>query len=72
LLLTAAFGVNGFFIGIFAIIWYMASLRPMRVPYLWPLIPFYPVAFAHVLIRYPMTHDSPRPFIVGAKDRRRS
>ncbi|WP_245890126.1 spore germination protein [Rummeliibacillus pycnus] len=72
LLLTAAFGVNGFFIGILGTVWYMASLKPMKVPYLWPLIPFFPNAFAHVLIRYPMTNDAPRPFIVGAKDRKRS
>ncbi len=72
LLLTAAFGVNGFFLGILILVFYMAALRPMRVPYLWPLIPFYPKAFAHVIIRYPMTNDAPRPFIVGAKDRRRN
>ncbi|WP_397537623.1 spore germination protein [Rummeliibacillus pycnus] len=72
LLLTAAFGVNGFFIGILGTVWYMASLKPMNVPFLWPLIPFFPNAFAHVLLRYPMTNDAPRPFFVGAKDRKRS
>ncbi|WP_233548102.1 spore germination protein [Rummeliibacillus sp. POC4] len=72
LLLTAAFGVNGFFIGILLTVFYMASLKPMKVPYLWPLIPFFPAAFAHVVIRYPMTNDSPRPFILGAKDRKRN
>ncbi|UQW98491.1 spore germination protein [Rummeliibacillus sp. G93] len=72
LLLTAALGLNGFFIGLFLLVWYMVSLKPMKVPYLWPLIPFFPVGFAHVLIRFPMTNDAPRPYIVGAKDRKRN
>lgn len=72
MLLTAAFGLNGFFIGIFLIVWYLASLKPMKVPYLWPLIPFFPVAFLRVFIRYPMTTSALRPYIVGAKERKRS
>jgi stage V sporulation protein AF len=69
---TALFGVNGFFIGIFAIFTYLCTLKPMNVPYLWPLVPFFPIAFLRVVIRFPMSHDALRPYIVGAKQRKRA
>lgn len=69
---TALFGVSGFFIGIFLIFSYLCTLKPMNVPYLWPLIPFFPKAFLRVLIRFPMSDDALRPYIVGAKQRKRS
>lgn len=68
---TALFGINGFFIGGFLIFTYLCSLKPMNVPYLWPLVPFFPKAFARVIIRTPMSEDAPRPFIVNAKKRKR-
>ena len=68
---TALFGVTGFFIGIFIIFTYLCSLKPMKVPYLWPLVPFFPKAFARVIIRTPMSQDALRPFVVGAKQRKR-
>ncbi|MER2115322.1 MAG: spore germination protein, partial [Solibacillus isronensis] len=68
---TALFGINGFFIGGFLIFTYLCSLKPMNVPYLWPLVPFFPKAFARVVIRTPMSEDAPRPFIVNAKKRKR-
>ena len=68
---TALFGVSGFFIGIFIIFTYLCSLKPMKVPYLWPLVPFFPKAFARVIIRTPMSQDALRPFVVGAKQRKR-
>lgn len=72
LALTALFGPEGFFIGIFLLVTYLGSLKPMNVPYLWPLIPFFPKAFLRVFIRFPMSDDALRPFIVGAKQRKRS
>lgn len=69
---TALLGVNGFFIGLFLIFTYLCSLKPMKVPYLWPLIPFFPKAFMRVLIRFPMSEDALRPYVVGAKQRKRS
>ncbi len=68
---TAAFAVNGFFIGSFIIFSYLMLLRPMRIPYLWPLVPFFPHAFARVFIRFPLSEDALRPYIVGAKQRKR-
>lgn len=72
LLLTLAFGANGFFLGFFIIFSYLCSLKPMNVPYLWPLVPFFPKAFARVFIRFPMAEDSIRPYIVGSQQRKRS
>ncbi|MEK4629323.1 MAG: spore germination protein [Solibacillus sp.] len=71
LAITALLGMNGFFIGIFLIFTYLCTLKPMKVPYLWPLVPFFPKAFARVIIRFPMSNDALRPFVVGAKQRKR-
>lgn len=71
LLATVAFDISGFFIALFIIFSYLCSLRPMNVPYLWPLVPFFPTAFKRVMIRFPMADDAVRPYIVGAKKRKR-
>ncbi len=68
---TAIFAANGFFIASFGILMYLYALRPMQIPYLWPLMPFFPTAFARVMIRYPMSDDALRPYNVGAKKRKR-
>ena len=70
--LTALFDQNGFFIGLALIFYYLASLKPMNVPYLWPFVPFFPKALARVFIRYPMSYDAKRPFITRSKNRSRS
>lgn len=69
---TVIAGPSGFFITLFIIFSYFCYLKPMRVPYMWPLIPFFPKAFLRVFIRFPMTTDAVRPYIVGAKQRKRS
>ncbi|SOB94164.1 stage V sporulation protein AF [Ureibacillus xyleni] len=71
LILTAIAGPSGFFISLWVIFSYLCALRPMNVPYLWPLIPFFPKAFTRVFIRFPMADDAIRPYIVGAKQRKR-
>ncbi len=72
LLATLVAGVNGFFIAVFIVFSYLCSLRPMQVPYMWPLVPFFPKAFARVIIRFPMAEDALRPYIVGARKRKRA
>ena len=72
LLSAAAFGANGLFIGTVCLVWYICSLKPLNVPYLWPLIPFYPRAFARILIRFPMPTNAKRPFITRSPVRDRS
>lgn len=72
LTLVALYAENGFFLGILVLVFYLASLKPINVPYLWPLMPFFPRAFARVLIRYPMSHEAKRPYVTRAKKRNRS
>lgn len=72
LLMVGIWGVNGLFIGIFLVFTYLCSLRPMQAPYFWPLVPFFPMAMLRVLIRFPMTADALRPYVVASKQRKRS
>jgi len=72
IIMTGIWGVNGLFIGIFLLFTYLCSLRPMQAPYLWPLIPFFPKAMLRVLVRFPMTEDALRPYVVDSKQRKRS
>ncbi|MGE7695022.1 spore germination protein [Lysinibacillus sp. NPDC094177] len=72
LLMTGIWGVNGLFIGFFLLFTYLCSLRPMQAPYLWPLIPFFPNAMLRVLVRFPMTADALRPYVVDSEHRKRS
>lgn len=71
LIMTGIFGAHGFFLATVLLFYYLYSLKPMGVPYLWPVLPFFPQAMQRVLIRYPMTIDAPRPFITDAPKRNR-
>ncbi|HWK24125.1 MAG TPA: spore germination protein [Ureibacillus sp.] len=71
LIATAVAGPSGFFISLWIILSYLCALKPMTVPYMWPLIPFFPNAFARIFIRFPMADDALRPYLVGAKQRKR-
>ncbi len=68
---TAIFGAAGFFLSIAVLFYYLCSLKPMNVPYLWPAVPFFPHAMLRMLIRFPMTADVPRPYITQAPNRNR-
>ena len=72
LLSTALLGAPGFFMSVAVLFYYLCSLRPMGVPYLWPAVPFFPNAMLRVLIRFPMTADVPRPYITDAPERDRT
>ncbi|MER2088983.1 MAG: spore germination protein [Sporosarcina sp.] len=71
LLSTALLGAPGFFLSVAVLFYYLCSLKPMGVPYLWPAVPFFPKAMLRVIIRFPMTQDVPRPFITDSPDRNR-
>ncbi|REB09862.1 spore germination protein [Sporosarcina sp. BI001-red] len=68
---AAVAGAPGFFIMLALLFYYLSSMKPLNVPYLWPALPFFPIAMLRVILRQPMTHDSPRPFIVESPDRDR-
>ncbi|WP_409368633.1 spore germination protein [Lysinibacillus sp. 38-6] len=72
LLMTGIWGADGLFIGLFLLFTYLCSLRPLQAPYLWPLVPFFPTAMLRVIVRFPMTSDALRPYVVASKQRKRS
>lgn len=72
LVITAIFGGVGYFVGLLLLFMYLSSLKPMGVPYLWPLVPFFPKAFSRILVRFPISSGALRPFIVQSPNRKRS
>ncbi|MFD2045913.1 spore germination protein [Ornithinibacillus salinisoli] len=65
---TAIFGLIGFLISFTLFIVYLANLRSIRTPYMWPLIPFNATALLHILIRIPVPRTNSRPSIVHPKN----
>lgn len=72
LIATVALGTNGFFIALLFTFMYLVSIKPMNVPYLWPMVPFFPKALARIIVRYPSSNGAPRPFITHSPNRKRS
>ncbi|MEN2464791.1 spore germination protein [Ornithinibacillus sp. JPR2-1] len=68
LLATAIFGLYGYVIGTTLFILFLASLRSMRTPYLWPLLPFNPKAMLTTILRFPTPFANTRPSIVHPKN----
>jgi len=68
ILMTAAFGVKGFVVGVIANILFLVNIRSDNVPYLWPLIPFNAAAMVHFLIRFPASKKYKRPLFVQPKN----
>jgi stage V sporulation protein AF len=68
LILTAAFQLYGFLIGIVLFIIMLARMKSFGVPYLWPFIPFNLRAFRDVLIRSPIPLKNRRPRILNPQD----
>lgn len=66
---VALFKVPGLIVGCTIYILYLISLRPLNAPYMWPLLPFNPMAFVHVLIRRPVPGSVLRPSIVHPRNR---
>ncbi|MBE3568630.1 MAG: spore germination protein [Bacillales bacterium] len=69
LIMVVLFKVPGFVIGCTVFIIYLASIRSLNTPYLWPLIPFHPKALLNVLVRRPVPGEKIRPSIVHPQDR---
>lgn len=61
-------GKTGFIIGLTLTIIYLSRQKNFNVPYLWPLIPFQPIAFGRFLLRIPVPFIHTRPAIVHPKD----
>lgn len=71
LVLVAIFHGPGLVIGATIFIIYLAQLRPLDAPYLWPLLPFHPAAFTHIIFRRAVPGALLRPSIVHPQDRYR-
>lgn len=69
LIVVALFKVPGLIVGCTIYILYLVSLRPLNAPYMWPLLPFSPKAFFHVLTRRPVPGSKLRPSIVHPRNR---
>ncbi|MFA1822805.1 spore germination protein [Virgibacillus oceani] len=65
---TGFFGLTGFSVGIVLHILFLAHVRSLRTPYLWPFIPFNPHAILHTLFRIPTPYTNSRPSIVHPKN----
>ncbi|HEY9576961.1 MAG TPA: spore germination protein, partial [Pseudobacillus sp.] len=65
---VSIFKVPGFMIGCTIIIIYLARMRALNTPYLWPLLPFDPKAFSQVFIRRSIPGSRLRPSIVHPED----
>lgn len=68
ILLTAFFGVAGFMIGLVLSILFLANLKSLKTPFLWPFIPFNAKAMLRFIFRIPVPYVNNRPSIVHPKD----
>ncbi|WP_188383000.1 spore germination protein [Ornithinibacillus halotolerans] len=68
LVITALFGLIGYVIATTIFILFLASLKSMRTPYLWPLLPFNGKALLTTFIRIPTPFANTRPSIVHPKN----
>jgi stage V sporulation protein AF len=72
LILVAVFHVPGLMIGLTLYVLLLASIKSLNTPYLWPFLPFEPVAFLKILIRSSVPGSKLRPSIVHPQNKRRT
>ncbi|OUM83857.1 spore germination protein, partial [Caldibacillus debilis] len=68
-LLVTIFKVPGLVIGSTVLLIFLASIRSLDTPYLWPFIPFNPRAFMQILFRRSVPGSKIRPDIVRPRNR---
>ncbi|MEG9297417.1 spore germination protein [Mangrovibacillus sp. Mu-81] len=66
---VAFFHIPGLVIGSTLYILFVANIKSLNTPYLWPLIPFSPMAFMQILIRRSMPGAKIRPSIVKPRNK---
>jgi stage V sporulation protein AF len=71
LILVALFHVPGLVVGATLFVLFLTSIRSLNTPYLWPFLPFEPVAFLKIVFRPSVPGSKLRPSIVNAKNRKR-
>lgn len=68
LMVTAAYGVNGYMVGTLLWILYTVRMKSFEIPYYWPVLPFSFRAFRDVFIRTPIPLKRKRPTILHPQD----
>lgn len=68
IVLTALFGLPGFVIGFTINILFLANIKSLYIPFLWPFIPFNAGGMLHVLFRVPVPLSNRRPSILQPKN----
>lgn len=68
-LITAFFGVIGFSVGFLTSIFFLANLKSLKTPYLWPFLPFNAKSMFKFIFRIPVPLSNGRPRIVHPKDK---
>ncbi|WP_108672329.1 spore germination protein [Peribacillus acanthi] len=71
LILTALFHTPGLVIGFTIYIIFLARIKSLNTPYLWPLLPFHPYGLWRILIRKAVPGSRIRPSIVHPRDKYR-
>mgnify|MGYP001171387325 CR=1 FL=1 len=71
LVLVAIFKVPGLVVGTTLFIIFLAQIRSLKTPYLWPFIPFHPVAFSQIILRRSTPGSKIRPSIVQPRNRKK-
>ncbi|SER14625.1 stage V sporulation protein AF [Gracilibacillus ureilyticus] len=70
-LLTFFFHVPGFIIGMTCLLLFLANIRSLQTPYLWPFLPFNGKALSQILFRVSVPLSKTRPSIVHPKNNRK-
>jgi stage V sporulation protein AF len=71
LILVAIFHVPGLVVGSTLFVLLLASIRSLSTPYLWPFLPFEPIAFLKILIRSSVPGSKLRPSIARPQNKTR-
>jgi len=71
LALVAIFKVPGLMVGFTLYFVLLTGIKAFNTPYLWPLLPFNPKAFSHILFRRPVPGSILRPSVVHPRDKYR-
>ncbi|ALX48000.1 spore germination protein [Lentibacillus amyloliquefaciens] len=68
ILATAFFGLTGFSVSFTLYILYLAKLRSLHTPYMWPFIPFEAKGMTEIIFRVPIPYSNRRPSVVRPKN----
>lgn len=68
LIVVFIFKAPGFIIGCTVLLLFLARMKPLNTPYLWPFLPFFPNAFLDIVLRLAVPIKKKRPSIVKPRN----